>query len=338
MAMKTEVENGFGIYKKVTWDLSPLRRRYLEEKYDLTKGRMANLVRYNLTSAVRTELLGTIEHEKTMDANAVGSKGSGKSTMLLKFNEEHYKVKNRMSMKDKLTSADIDDIVNRIFFIQDYLIKYIKENAKLDTTCVQLDERTYTLGDSSYANLKRITNLTETLRKRKINFFYASPKIRWNFEYEYVFEPLEINYKYKILHSAVFDKDMRLLGSLYTTKCDDQLEKAYEDVKEDFMTKVSKGELRTMEYEDMAVKVMEEYPQIIDLYKETTSYHKEIAAYSQMDSKEKRKYGKPIAPMEKLTNAKLTYYINKVNADYTQSEKSMIIEEIKAKLSKKVGR
>jgi hypothetical protein len=335
--VKVAVGNGdeFGMYKKVEWDLSPLRRRYLEEKYDLSRNRFDNLVKYNLTMAVKQELINTIDKPRTMDINAVGSKGSGKSNYLLKMHEEHYRYLYQIPAGERLDTSDIAYIVERVFFVQDYLIRYVQKNPKLNTTCLQLDERTYTLGDSSYANLKRITNLTETLRRRKINFFYASPKIRWNFEYEYVIEPLEINEKHKILHSAIFDKDMRLLGSIYTRKCDDRLEEEYDKVKEEFMMAVSEGKLRNMQYEELAYEILEEFPELEEIYCDQMRYRNELMVYNGLPNKEKRKVGRPMAPVEKIGNDKLIYCINKVNADYTGTEKKMIIEEIKQILNKK---
>lgn len=325
----------FGMFKKVTWDLSPLRRRYLEEKYDLSQKRVDNLLKYNLTQALRNDLLETVDRPRTVDMNAVGSKGGGKSTFLLKCQEEHYRYLYKVASTEALDTSDVSYIIERVFFIQDYLIRYVRQSPKLNTTCLQLDERAYTLGDSSFANLKRITNLTETLRKRKINFFYASPKIRWNFEYEYVIEPLEINERYKILHSAIFDKDMRLLGSLYTRKCDDRLEEAYNKVKEEFMTAVSEGKLRTMEYEEMAREILAAYPDLEELYMDEMRYRVEMERYQGLDAKSRRTYGKPIPPMDKMTKEKMIYYINKVNADYTGTEKMMIMEEVKQILSQK---
>lgn len=474
------VEDTFGRYRNISWDLSPLRRRYLEEKYDLTQKRMMNILRYNLTGALKYDLLNTIAKPRTVDLNAIGSKGcsigtsilpirnkngreqtkmlvdiykeklcekgfevfsfnmdkgimewkpfyvvdngikkiigietqsgestkvtsnhpflvrrkssgtrtwvnasklsnsdevgiaydtsgywdwnkikhvtpfeeertyglkvmdnhshvidniishnSGKSVLLLKLHEEHYRKLYDIPATEKLDGEDIMYIIERVFFIQDYLIRYVKQNPKLNTTCLQLDERAQTLGDSSYANMKRITNLTETLRKRKINFFYASPKLRWNFEYEYVIEPLEINDEYKILHSVIFDKDMRLLGSLYTKKCDDHLETEYEKIKEEFMTAVSEGKLRTLEYEDMAFGVLEAFPEIEEMYNESSEYEQEKQRYMMLSPKERRGMGRPMPPEERLTSNKLIYCINKVNADYTGTEKVMIMEEIK---------
>lgn len=323
------VEDTFGRYRNISWDLSPLRRRYLEEKYDLTQKRMMNILRYNLTGALKYDLLNTIAKPKTVDLNAIGSKGSGKSVLLLKLHEEHYRKLYDIPATERLDSEDIMYIIERVFFIQDYLIRYVKQNPKLNTTCLQLDERAQTLGDSSYANMKRITNLTETLRKRRINFFYASPKLRWNFEYEYVIEPLEMNDEYKILHSVIFDKDMRLLGSLYTKKCDDHLETEYEKIKEEFMTAVSEGKLRTLEYEDMAFSVLEAFPEIEEMYNESSEYEQEKQRYMMLSPKERRSAGRPMPPEERLTANKLIYCINKVNADYTGTEKVMIMEEIK---------
>jgi hypothetical protein len=101
------------------------------------------------------------------------------------------------------------------------------------------------------------------------------------------------------------------------------------------MTSVSEGKLRTMEYEEMAHEILAAYPELEEAYMDEMRYKAEMEKFQSLDSKARRAYGKPIPPVEKMTKERLTYCINKVNADYTQTEKMMIMEEIKQFLSKK---
>ena len=193
---------------------------YLEVAERIKLKNLDEKLNYDITEGFREKIRQSVEQPMSFDLQYYARKGKGKSMCALKSIQTRDELK--AERDDKTYEPESFDF-ERIHFTTESLEKYFRENHKtIKDTAVLIDEQIGNWGHGSYINMQKIAVFTETLRKKQVNFNYASPSGRYMsmFQYDFLIQPIAITKKSDkfgtILLSGVFTKDNNMIGAIYT--------------------------------------------------------------------------------------------------------------------------
>lgn len=302
---------------------------YLEIKNQCKLRDLDERLNADITSGLREKLRETINKEQSLDLQVFARKGKGKSTLALKIMEE------RLLMKygDDYSPEDHFDLTT-IHFTTESLEKWFRENPeKARDTCVLLDEQVANYGVGSYINIQKLSTYSETLRKRKVNFFFASPSGRYmgQFQYDFMLQPIALTSKAKgygtVLMSGVFTKENILIGSMFSSLPTKYVMKEYDKVKE-----LALDDFTTLEL-NMADKYNDVVEHIIQKYKMHEWFEK-INEYRQFTKDEQKDVTKP--PM--LTKKAIQSLLLLEKYRYSLTEQDVIADLVLLTLQGVIGK
>jgi len=250
---------------------------YLAFKTRIRDPNLDDKIRTDITSGLIEKIRETLDKEQSLDIQIFAPKGKGKSTLGLKIMEQRLKMKHEdagYSPEDHFDFADIH-------FTTDSLEKYFRENPdKIRDRSILLDEQIRPWGVGSYISMQKLSVFNETLRKRKVNFIFASPSGRFmgQFQYDFMINPIALTQKHKqygtVLLSGVFTTGMQLIGSIFTTQPSQYVMGEYDKLKEKALDLFTMLELNEEDkYNDVVDNIIEKYKMYdwferIQIYKE----------------------------------------------------------------------
>jgi hypothetical protein len=294
--------------------LDSWRRRELEERFRYQPDQLDIALNNDITSGIKENLRTTIDHPRSFDVSIIARKGKGKSHLALFLVEMHAILASR-EINWEMLFFSVSDAVNGI--------QMVKE--RLQKTCVMLDERTPEVGMSSFANYERLMTFSETMRKRSINFIMCSPKLRYQFEHDYILEPLAFA-ENGYLMSLVLDKSRSsILGCIYTPDCSQAVSDIYEGKKEEWLDRVQRQDTRQFNFGLTAKEIIEKNG-LQEKWDSLIKYKKEKFDYDNSDSESKKIMGKPEKPDANFSKGYMDFLIATKNPNYTDREGALICQ------------
>jgi len=325
MGSYTTKSNALGKYKfKISkWDLAELT---LSHSVDIIR-----LLRDNdISDGFKEKMDTSITKEQSFDNSITARKGKGKSELIL-FARDYY-----CKRFEDLTGDVKPYNEDTLFFNVNQAVNFFHENEdnkNLKKECVHIDERGAITGMGSFTNPTRLINLTEQTRKNGINWFYASPSLRFGLSNDFVIEPIAIDFDHEVTWSIVRNRtNTVILGSLYTGRARPSIVKSYDVKKDEWLERVQTGNVQDLLGFDSLADEVIKGANLIEKMEKYKEYMVDIEEYRLLTKQDKETVSRPIKPLVNVSKKYIENSITRLYPHLIYDERSILSDVIFEKL------